>query len=550
METNTTQNEKYFIPFDETIAPPTQHLAFDLLQAQIDSRAQLQPNIKNIKVGIIDSGICEHLRTKLATKYSIHDWEENILMEETKYDHHGHGTHIFGIIHQMVPNCHFYIAKVLDEVGRVYLEKVISALKWLREVAQVHAINMSLLFREIPLHLQSGFILELEKCKTNGIAIFTALGNTSINQRLISDYMQSKYPQNNPQSDTFISKQWEKQGLLYLIGSYDVFEQRESLFSFGDCKYYAPGNNVISYLSKKESFCFRHEKLSNDLASCSGTSQATAIVTGWYLQRLWNGCNKAVDIEKAKVMLDKNNQANIFHHWLNLRNISSDYFVGKNENEKIEQLLFLDAKILKKSLNNQQCKAILELRQELNYRTLSNNNNNFVSSPPISSLPFGELPQSLLFFGAVSKVVPDKTLIEYFDEKQNVYCGIYFLDILQGFLIQDINAGQKTLISSVSLRILSKYWRDVGGSDFTRVPGAVNQETVLKREMEELYPFGTKSKATFFKDLVLLVIKQYPRLSHEKNFEKLKKFCEKVYINEFQTFDDITIVMKTLNLLF
>ncbi len=50
--------------------------------------------------------------------------------------------------------------------------------------------------------------------------------------------------------------------------------------------------------------------------------------------------------------------------------------------------------------------------------------------------------------------------------------------------------GKKTVISPPSLRILCKYWRDVGGSDFTRVPGAVNQEKFLLHEMGKWYPYG------------------------------------------------------------
>ncbi len=59
--------------------------------------------VKKPKIGIIDSGICENLRRDLEARGEIINvMEGGVNPMEKNFDYHGHGTHIFGIIHQMV----------------------------------------------------------------------------------------------------------------------------------------------------------------------------------------------------------------------------------------------------------------------------------------------------------------------------------------------------------------------------------------------------------------------------------------------------------------
>ena len=116
-------------------------------QLYMDDLMHQSKNGEGFKVGIIDSGICKNLKSQSNIIFINPNLYINKYTDE--YDDHGHGTHIYGIIHQLIPSSKYYIAKALDDSGRISVNNVIVALKWMIE-NNVHAINISMLFRELP----------------------------------------------------------------------------------------------------------------------------------------------------------------------------------------------------------------------------------------------------------------------------------------------------------------------------------------------------------------------------------------------------------------
>jgi hypothetical protein len=472
---------------------------------------------------------------------------------------------------------------------------------------------------------------ELEACKAANIRIFLAAGNSAPNNRLIQQYLKSM-----SQDKKLIATIWKERGLVTLVGSYNCKDGKISEFSLAEPDIYAHGENLISFLTQNPSFCFKHEALNKNFAVCSGTSQATAVATGYYLLQIWEGNfgeNSIVPMPRfipapppgvePVCPLDKD----LARQWMQALSLAPEPFQKifnlKGEFQDVEILLRGDFRPFRNLMGKKEYAAIEQLQDEFKYSLKSqttvvpffnspispslllsqnnndnilfnnsnmignpfifnnnnnnpmifhnNNFNNFSPNFPLldgSSLfsPVGSIDTNSNHSGEEKKFSPfalhtpiippfqpfppiqltsplspisivKESLAKYFHNNRNIYQGIYFVDILDGFFLYEKSEKRKTEISPVSLRILSKYWRDVGGSDFTRVPGAVNQEQCLKMEMKKFYPFGyiessdESSKTLFFSELLHILGEQKSSLKNSTQvWNMLMNLCTQVSI--------------------
>lgn len=94
------------------------------------------------------------------------------------------------------------------------------------------------------------------------------------------------------------------------------------------------------------------------------------------------------------------------------------------------------------------------------------------------------------------------SLVGYFAANSDTFQGSYLVDIIEGFYLPAAAAKtSNTRFTPIALRALARYWRDVGGADCTRVPGAKNQEEALKKDMGAGFPFGPAGPKKFTKEL-------------------------------------------------
>ena len=483
---------------------------------------------KTGRIGIIDSGIGSEYITK------------NVIIKPgDKEDDNGHGTNIFGIIHQIVPNSIYYIAKVLDEYGKVYMDQLIDAFNWLIE-HNVDVINVSLYFRCMEEKKLQTLTNILEICKKKGIQVFLASGNYSPHHLIIQEYLigiNSLKPS--------ISEQWVIKKLVTLVGSCNFITGYSSNFTNNNgVKIYTHGENILSYTIKNPSFHFKYQHYKYlagiHLIASSGTSQACAVATGLYIlsgknipklktnikhmstadklsQVLKINLNKMVDTKMNKE-IDNKKSDNILREMLLFANIN--YF--RKLKFTPDELLFVKKLQDEWKYFRNNLKPISDIVIEINQSEV-NDENKKRKIEDISNK------------SETNKVI---TLIDYLKEYKSLYNGIYLIDILRGLFSINIQYG--------SLIILNKYWNHVKNINFNSYKNTVYSDQIdqLKKSMEEHgyeFPF-TMKKREFFIEIINLF--PYQNISNYL-CESYKGFL--IDIHDWQFKDDMEIKNLILN---
>jgi minor extracellular protease Epr len=205
---------------------------------------------KNVKIAIMDSGISPHEDLKIAGGKSFVSYT-------TSYkDDSGHGTHVAGIVGAqnnglgivgVAPNAKLYALKVLDKNGQGYLSDMISAIDWAIS-NKMDILNLSLG------SLEPSYVLEkaMTKAYQSGMLIVAAGGNDGTSA---GNGDNVAYPAKYP--------------AVIAVSAVDQNNVRGSFSATGNAiEYSAPGVQIVS------------THLNNKYVSYSGTSMATAFVTG------------------------------------------------------------------------------------------------------------------------------------------------------------------------------------------------------------------------------------------------------------------------------
>lgn len=204
----------------------------------------------------------------------VHGWnfvQNNNLIE----DNYGHGTHVTGVILQQIKlnsegSAHFMILKYYDSPKNTTQTPFEFSKKALKYAIQngANIINYSgggkLSDKE-----EEFLILEAEK---KGILLISAAGNEG---QLLDQfpYFPSSYPLKN----------------ILKIGSFNEKRSKSIWSNFDKDTIFAPGENLVSFLP--------HSKT----GSMSGTSQATAWVTGFVIRKKMNITNLFDNNEKIRL---------------------------------------------------------------------------------------------------------------------------------------------------------------------------------------------------------------------------------------------------------
>lgn len=205
---------------------------------------------KNVKVAVIDSGIFPHEDLHIAGGKSFVPYTTSYADDE------GHGTHVAGIIAAknndigivgVAPDAQLYALKVLDSSGTGDLTNVLAAIDWAIS-NKMDIINLSLGSMDPSPTLQTA----LKKASDSGILVVAAAGNSGTPDGTGDTVA---YP---ARYDSVIA-----------VAATDSNNNRASFSATGnEVDFAAPGINIISTV------------LNNQYASYSGTSMATAFVTG------------------------------------------------------------------------------------------------------------------------------------------------------------------------------------------------------------------------------------------------------------------------------
>lgn len=205
---------------------------------------------RNVKVGIMDSGISPHEDLKVAGGKSFVSYTTSFK------DDSGHGTHIAGIIGAqnnamgivgVAPDAQLYALKVLNRNGQGYLSDMISAIDWAIS-NHMDILNLSLG------SMEPSFVLEkaINKAYQSGMLIVAAGGNDGTSA---GNGDNVAYPAKYP--------------AVIAVSAVDQNNVRGSFSATGNTiEFAAPGVDIVS------------THLNNTYASYSGTSMATAFVTG------------------------------------------------------------------------------------------------------------------------------------------------------------------------------------------------------------------------------------------------------------------------------
>lgn len=218
-----------------------------------------------MKIAIIDSGCFPHqdLREKLL-------YGKNFTFEgnsQNTNDNMGHGTHVAGIIHNIVPEAELLIVKVLDRNGTGDSYDIIEGLYYAIE-QKADIINLSLScpsdFDEVVDALEDVSYYALEE----NIPIIAAAGNDK-------DYIE--YPAAFSESIPNIIS----------VGSLNK-DGNISEFSPSNCDIYTVGENVYSTYPN------------DSYEYMTGTSMSTAKVTGYIAKELMENRNISNFIQNNK----------------------------------------------------------------------------------------------------------------------------------------------------------------------------------------------------------------------------------------------------------
>lgn len=225
-----------------------------------------------VAAAVLDTGVSLHpdLYGKVV---AFRDFVNN---KEKQYDDNGHGTHVAGIIcgsgimsngiyQGISPKSKLIVGKVLDENGEGSFLKLTEALKWINEICEMYKIrilNISIGFHNDNKDSVDEVISYMKDLWEKGVLIICAAGN------------------NGP--DSMILSNIKELNTILTVGCndgehYKNCNNRCELYSERGVDLVAPGTNIVSCCNK---FHQNRYNYSNSYCAMSGTSMATAIVSG------------------------------------------------------------------------------------------------------------------------------------------------------------------------------------------------------------------------------------------------------------------------------
>ncbi len=193
-----------------------------------------------MKIAILDSGIFPHVDLREQIIYGKNFATEG--NSQNVEDNNGHGTHVAGIIHSIIPEAQLLIVKVLDRYGKGNIEDVTEGIYYALDKG-ANIINISIGYEDPDDELKAA----IETAKDKSVPVICAAGNdNTIN-----------YP--------------AQYGIS--VGSIDN-KGNVSDFSTSKATLYAMGENVKSTY------------VNDSYEVLTGTSMATAKVTGYIAREL------------------------------------------------------------------------------------------------------------------------------------------------------------------------------------------------------------------------------------------------------------------------
>lgn len=242
---------------------------------------------KNIGIGLVDSGVYPH-NNLLYPHNNIKNFSDAINGYNYPYDDNGHGTSMAGIICSngssldslykgIAPNSKLYTFKAFDKLGKGFFSDIVHSIESLLEMPKEHNIKILCLPFELLTH--NIFIINA----------FKSIFNTCI-QRNIVPIVPSGSNKNNPNSIMGIATLDN----CITVGGLDTVTST-NLYNFSSCgpfqkrckpNFCAACTDIISltsdtsYYSEKNNTKVYPPKLTTQYSSFSGTSIATAYVSG------------------------------------------------------------------------------------------------------------------------------------------------------------------------------------------------------------------------------------------------------------------------------
>lgn len=207
-----------------------------------------------MKIAILDSGIFPHVDLREQIIYGKNFATEG--NSQNVDDNFGHGTHVAGIIHSIIPEAQLLIVKVLDRYGKGNIEDVTEGIYYAIE-KNVDIINISISFEDEDKEMEEA----IQLAKDKNIPVICAAGNNNV----------IEYP--------------AQYGIS--AGSIDN-KGNISDFSTSKATLYAMGEDVESTY------------LNDSYEILSGTSMATAKVTGYIARELKNKRDIVKFVEENK----------------------------------------------------------------------------------------------------------------------------------------------------------------------------------------------------------------------------------------------------------
>jgi hypothetical protein len=221
---------------------------------------------EGVRVCIIDTGLCT---SYIPENLYFTDFAENTA--NGHFDSSGHGTHIYGIFHQLAPNATYYIAKVSDSNHNISYKSIVRGIQWARD-QDAHLVNISLQpqnrltedLKDMMVECIEELVRIRPQCK-----IFVSAGN----------YLECLWP-------------IELQRLVNIVHcgltkfSYPSYPPKSSQSYYGHILSYKACSDML------DSNIFPHKSVDSEseLVSAVGSSQATAIAS----------CNQIYVIQQSK----------------------------------------------------------------------------------------------------------------------------------------------------------------------------------------------------------------------------------------------------------
>lgn len=207
-----------------------------------------------MRVAVLDSGIFPHIDLREKIIYGKNFTSEG--NSQNVEDNNGHGTHVAGIIHSIIPEAQLLIVKVLDRYGKGNIEDVTEGIYYAIE-KNVDIINISISSEDEDKEMEEA----IQLAKDKNIPVICAAGNNNV----------IDYP--------------AQYGIS--VGSIDN-KGNISDFSTSKATLYAMGEDVESTY------------LNDSYEILSGTSMATAKVTGYIAKEIKNKRDIVKFVEENK----------------------------------------------------------------------------------------------------------------------------------------------------------------------------------------------------------------------------------------------------------